>query len=103
MLILLLLIPLIGIFLISATSSPSIVSPSGSFSITKDVSKQIKLIGLSTTIVNFFVSLVFFIFYHFSTNQYQFVQEYYHINSFDLYLGLDGMYIYLKILALPPK
>lgn len=99
MLILLLLIPLIGIFFISATSSPSIVSGPSSLSITNNTSKQIKLIGLSTTILNFFVSLVFFLFYHFSTNQYQFVQEYYHINSFDLYLGLDGMSIYFVLLT----
>ena len=99
MLILLLLIPLIGIFFISATSSPSIVSGPSSLSITNNTSKQIKLIGLSTTILNFFVSLVFFLFYHFSTNQYQFVQEYYQINYFDIYLGVDGLSIYFVLLT----
>jgi len=55
---------------------------------------NIKVIALSTSILNFFISLVIFILFDFSTNQFQFVQEYHEISYFDFYLGLDGLSIY---------
>ena len=107
MLLLLILIPLIGIFAISATSfntslgglslSGSSLSPSSALSINK--SNQIKTIALSTSIVNLAVSLIVFILFHFSNNSYQFVQEYHQISTFDLYLGVDGMSIYFVLLT----
>jgi NADH:ubiquinone oxidoreductase subunit 4 (subunit M) len=87
---LLLLIPLAGIFLISTTmyhdNSASNI-------------KQIKVTGLLTSIINLFVSLIVFIFFNFSSNQFQFLQEYHKVSSFDFYLGVDGISIYFVILT----
>lgn len=87
---LLLLVPILGIFTISA-------------GMTYDVSliniRHIKLIALFTSIVNLFISLIIFIMFDFSSNQFQFVQEYHQISYFDLYLGLDGLSIYFVLLT----
>lgn len=61
--------------------------------------KHIKIIGLITSIVNLFISLLMFIFFDFSSNQFQFVQEYHSISSFDFYLGVDGLSIYFVLLT----
>ena len=45
------------------------------------------------------VSLMVFILFDFSTNQFQFVQEYHEISYFDFYLGLDGLSIYFVMLT----
>ena len=58
-----------------------------------------KTIALSVSIINLFISFVVFIFFNFSTNQFQFVQEYHKINSFDFYLGVDGISIYFVLLT----
>jgi NADH-ubiquinone oxidoreductase chain 4 len=118
MLTLLLLIPLIGIFAISTISyghnfyplsNPSVGGKENNQTnsnelniykanyVNKEV--QIKLIGIITTIANLAVSLVVFILFHFSSNVYQFVGEYHQINSFDIYLGVDGMSIYFVLLT----
>jgi NADH-ubiquinone oxidoreductase chain 4 len=60
---------------------------------------NIKFIALSTSILNFFISLVVFILFDFSTNQFQFVQEYHEISYFDFYLGVDGLSIYFVLLT----
>lgn len=60
---------------------------------------NIKIIALSTSILNFFISLVIFILFDFSTNQFQFVQEYHEISHFDFYLGVDGLSIYFILLT----
>ena len=90
---LLLLIPMLGIFLISTGISLQ----------SKELSllniRRIKTIGLSTSIINLFISLVVFILFDFSSNQYQFVQEYHQISSYDFYLGLDGLSIYFVMLT----
>jgi NADH-ubiquinone oxidoreductase chain 4 len=116
MLTLLLLIPLIGIFAISTISyghnfyplnNPSHVENSETNSNLLNIYKanylnkevQIKLIGIITTIVNLGISLVVFILFHFSSNVYQFVGESHQINSFDIYLGVDGMSIYFVLLT----
>ena len=44
---------------------------------------NIKFIALATSILNFFISLIIFILFDFSTNQFQFVQEYHEISYFD--------------------
>src|SRR3978361_157294 len=87
---LLLLIPLIGIFIISTGMSYELSN--------KDV-RNIKITALSTSIVNLFISLIVFILFDFSSNQFQFVQEYHQISSFDFYLGLDGLSIYFVMLT----
>ena len=57
------------------------------------------LIGLFTSLLNLFVSLLIFIFFDFSINQFQFVQEHYEIGNFDIYLGIDGISIYFVLLT----
>ena len=94
---LLLLIPLIGIFVISTTMSHSIaVENTGSNTI---MLKRIKGTALFTSIINLSISLIVFILFDFSTNQFQFVQEYHQISSYDFYLGVDGLSIYFVLLT----
>ena len=87
---LLLLIPLIGIFIISTSMSYEL-SPLNI--------RRIKIIALSTSVLNLFISLIIFILFDFSTNQFQFVQEYHQISSYDFYLGIDGLSIYFVLLT----
>jgi len=87
---LLLLTPMLGIFTISTGMSYELSS--------LDI-KRIKTIALSTSIINLFISLIVFILFDFSSNQFQFVQEYHEISSFDFYLGLDGLSIYFVMLT----
>ena len=86
----LLLIPILGVFSISTGMSYELSSLN---------IKRIKIIGLSTSIANLLVSLIIFILFDFSNNQFQFVQEYHEISSFDFYLGLDGLSIYFVMLT----
>ena len=90
LLLLLLLIPVVGIFIVST-------------GISYDWSylniKRIKFAALTTSVVNLFVSLIIFILFDSSNNQFQFVQEYHQINSFDVYLGVDGLSIYFVLLT----
>lgn len=60
---------------------------------------RIKAIALTTSTLNLIVSLVIFIFFDFSSNQFQFVQEYHQVSSFDFYLGIDGLSIYFVLLT----
>jgi len=73
---------------------PLLVNSANGISLT-----NIKIIALSTSILNFFISLVIFILFDFSTNQFQFVQEYHEISYFDFYLGVDGLSIYFILLT----
>jgi NADH:ubiquinone oxidoreductase subunit 4 (subunit M) len=61
--------------------------------------KHSKVIALTTSVVNLFISLLVFILFNFSSNQFQFVQEYHKISSFDFYLGVDGISIYFVLLT----
>ena len=87
---LLLLIPLIGIFIISISLS---------YELSLIVIRRIKVIALSASIINLVISLIIFILFDFSTNQFQFVQEYYQISYYDFYLGVDGLSIYFVLLT----
>jgi NADH-ubiquinone oxidoreductase chain 4 len=87
---LLLLVPILGIFTISTGISYELSS--------LDI-RRIKRIALTTSIINLFISLIVFILFDFSNNQFQFVQEYHEISSFDFYLGLDGLSIYFVLLT----
>lgn len=89
LLISLMLTPLLGIFVISTTSFYNPL-----FSI-----KQIKITALSTSIINLIISLIVFITFDFSTNQFQFVQEYHQVSTYDFYLGIDGLSIYFVLLT----
>jgi NADH-ubiquinone oxidoreductase chain 4 len=85
----LLVIPLLGIFLISSNRS---YEQNSGF-------KSYKTIAFITTILNLIVSLIIFILFDFSSNQFQFVEEHYNINYFDIYLGVDGISIYFVLLT----
>jgi NADH-ubiquinone oxidoreductase chain 4 len=86
---LLLLIPLIGIsFIILESDKNNIVN-----------NYRIKYIGLVTSIINLIISLIMFIMFDFSSKQFQFIEEQYQINYFDVYLGVDGLSIYFVILT----
>ena len=87
---LLLLTPMLGIFSISTAMS---------YDLSLLNIRRIKTIALSTSIINLFVSLIVFIMFDFSSNQFQFVQEYHQVSSFDFYLGLDGLSIYFVMLT----
>jgi NADH-ubiquinone oxidoreductase chain 4 len=58
-----------------------------------------KYIALTTSVLNLILSFVIFLLFNFSTNQFQFVQEYYNLQLFDIYLGLDGISIYFVLLT----
>jgi NADH-ubiquinone oxidoreductase chain 4 len=60
---------------------------------------SIKWIALSVSIINFIISLVIFVFFDFSYNQFQFVQEPYDIMGYNIYLGIDGISIYFILLT----
>jgi NADH-ubiquinone oxidoreductase chain 4 len=87
---LLLLIPILGIFTISTGMS---------YELSFLNIRRIKTIALTTSIINLFVSLVIFILFDFSSNQFQFVQEYHEISSLDFYLGLDALSINFVMLT----
>jgi NADH-ubiquinone oxidoreductase chain 4 len=87
---LLLLIPMLGVFTISTGMS---------YELSFLNIKRIKTIALTTSIINLFVSLIIFILFDFSSNQFQFVQEHYDLNFFNLYLGIDGISIYFVLLT----
>lgn len=89
-LITLLIIPLIGV---------SMVYTRLTYDLSNLEIKRIKTISLSTSILNLLISLIVFILFDFSSNQFQFVQEYHEISKFDFYLGLDGLSIYFVLLT----
>lgn len=89
-LITLLIIPLIGV---------SMIYTRFTYDLSNLEIKWIKTISLSTSILNLFVSLIVFILFDFSSNQFQFVQEYHEISNFDFYLGIDGLSIYFVLLT----
>lgn len=80
MLISLLVIPIIGILNIL---------------INKNI--NVKKIGLIFSIINLIISLIIFIFYDFSLNEFQFIQESYKLNNYEIYLGIDGLSIYFVV------
>jgi len=85
---LLIIVPLLGILGITTGISYKFFDTS-----------LIKKTALFASIVNRFISLIIFILFDFSNNQFQFVQEYNEISSFDFYLGLDGLSIYFVLLT----
>jgi NADH-ubiquinone oxidoreductase chain 4 len=117
LLISLITLPLVGIFIILTTTfsenaqlAPSIegrydireerrIYQQWAKSFKKSNLTLIKSIALTVSIINLLISFIVFIFFNFSTNQFQFVQEYYKINSFDFYLGVDGISIYFVLLT----
>jgi NADH-ubiquinone oxidoreductase chain 4 len=86
----LLLIPILGIFLISSTIS---------YESNAIKTTYYKSIALIASILNLIISLIVYILFDFSSNQFQFVQEHYDLSFFDLYLGIDGISIYFVLLT----
>jgi NADH-ubiquinone oxidoreductase chain 4 len=84
---LLILIPIIGIFFISNINVYN-----------KDV-VYAKYIALLTSVLNAIITFIIFLFFNFSSNTFQFVQEHYNIQYFDIYLGIDGISIYFILLT----
>ena len=58
-----------------------------------------KLTTLVVSVANLIISLFVFILFHNSTNQFQYVQEHYNMQYFNLYLGVDGISIYFILLT----
>jgi NADH:ubiquinone oxidoreductase subunit 4 (subunit M) len=87
---LLLLIPLIGISLVTIETNCGL-------SIINNI--KIKSIALTTSIINLIVSLIMFILFDFSSKQFQFIEEHYQVSYFDIYLGVDGLSIYFILLT----
>ena len=81
----LLILPIVGIFLVLSLSNFNV--------------KLIKVTALTISILNLFISLILFILFDFSNNQYQFVQEYRQWDNFQIYLGVDGVSIYFILLT----
>jgi NADH-ubiquinone oxidoreductase chain 4 len=90
MLLLLLIVPLLGIFIISTNIFNFV---------TNSYLKSIKTISLLVSVIDFVISLIIFIFFDFSFNQFQFVQEPYNLLGFNIYLGIDGISIYFVLLT----
>lgn len=87
MLLTLILTPLIGIFILSATISYGITP------------RNVKSIALVITVLDLVVSLIIYILFDCSSKQFQFVEEHYEISYFDFYLGIDGLSIYFVLLT----
>jgi NADH-ubiquinone oxidoreductase chain 4 len=58
-----------------------------------------KKIALIATILNLIVSLIIYMLFDFSNNQFQFVQENLDLSFYDIYLGVDGVSIYFVLLT----
>ena len=89
-LLLLVIIPLIGIFILSAALT---------YNITAHNTKLLKIIALAVTIIDLIISLIIYILFDSSSKQFQFIQEHYQISYFDFYLGIDGLSIYFVLLT----
>ena len=87
---LLFLVPLLGVSLISTGVLQKYFDSE---------TMQIKFIGLSASIVNILISLVIWILYDFSSNNFQFVQDYDKVSFCDFYFGLDGLSIYFVLVT----
>ena len=89
----LLFVPVIGLLTVSVYSRMSEIH------LSKNYIRQIKFIGLLTSIINLLISLIIFIKFDFSYNQFQFVQKYNNLNYYDFYLGIDGLSVYFILLT----
>ena len=100
----LLIIPLLGLFTILSFDSYNkynqhILTKNlfiGDFSLQDLLYKKIAFVF---SIINLTLSLVIYILFDFSINQFQFVQEFYDLKIFNVYLGIDGISIYFILLT----
>lgn len=96
MLYLLLLLPLLGVAIVSTSTIPHYQSLINKSYIEENT---IKKIVLFISMLNLAVSFAIFILFDFSTNQFQFIQENYEVTNFKFYLGVDGLSIYFVLLT----
>jgi NADH-ubiquinone oxidoreductase chain 4 len=87
MLTLLILIPLLGSLIILPMSD------------TLESQSQMKKIALTTSLINFFISLILWYQFDSSTSQYQFVSEFNQLNFCHLNFGIDGISLYFVLLT----
>ena len=87
---LLFLVPLLGVSLISTGVLQKYFDSE---------TMEIKYIGLSASLVNILISIVIWILYDFSSNNFQFVQDYDKVSFCDFYFGLDGLSIYFVLVT----
>jgi NADH-ubiquinone oxidoreductase chain 4 len=90
LLLILVLLPLFGIFILSAALT---------YNISAENTKLLKVTALVITIVDLIISLMIYILFDNSSKQFQFVQEHYQISHYDFYLGIDGLSIYFVLLT----
>ena len=110
----LLLIPVIAIFFISTRRSYSIIrletgdkqqvfyENNNMKIIEKEQNNNknyYKKIAFIASILNLIISLIIYILFDFSNNQFQFIQEHYDLSFYDIYLGVDGISIYFVLLT----
>ena len=86
----LLITPILGIFFIFSTFHQEF---------DKNKALYCKNIAFICSIVTFIISLIIYILFDFSNNQFQFVQEHYNLNFFEIYMGIDGTSIYFILLT----
>jgi NADH:ubiquinone oxidoreductase subunit 4 (subunit M) len=65
----------------------------------KENNKNIKEIGLISTLISLIISLIIFILYDYSNIDYQFVQEITKIEGINMYIGIDGISIHFILLT----
>src|SRR5690606_40199351 len=89
-LLLLIIIPLLGVFIVSLLND---------LNVGKHCALYMKNVALGTSMLNLILSFIIFIFFSFSSNNFQFVQEHYNVQFYDIYLGIDGISIYFVLLT----
>src|ERR1700709_7286 len=90
MLLSIVLIPIVGML-----STVMILSPSN----TEEYFNKIKSFGLFFTIISLFISVIIYLLFDLSVNQFQYMQEHYAIKNFNIHLGVDGISIYFVLLT----
>lgn len=92
--------PLIGLLVVSSRmhhEKAIAVNTNDSFTSVKEL--YLKSTALKTSTLTLLISLVMFILFDFSNNQFQFVQDYSDIGYFNLFLGVDGLSMYFVLLT----
>nr|QBM09667.1 NADH dehydrogenase subunit 4 [Dactylella sp.] len=90
MLTLLLIVPLTGVICLSTAAFQK-------FFVNDHM--EIKIIALTTSLINIIISLIILIFYDFSLNHFQFLQDFDKVKFCDFYSGLDGISIYFVLVT----
>jgi len=66
---------------------------------TSEKKLSLKSTALNVSAVTFYISLVIFVLFDSSSNQFQFVQSYKDIVYLDLFMGVDGLSVYFVLLT----